>query len=70
LTLILDFASSLPPVKSQIELVKKNPDADDVREVNGQLRIWVKDTAKKLQRAMEHDYAEWAGDEVAGPLSK
>jgi len=67
---ILDFASSLPPVKSQIEFVKKNHHADDVREVSRQLRILVKDTAKKLRTAMEHDYAEWAGDEVAGPPSK
>jgi len=67
---ILDFATSLPPVKSLIELVKKNHRADDVREVCHQLRILVKDTAKKLRTVMEHDYAERAGDEVARPASK
>jgi len=67
---ILDFASSLPPVKLQIEFVKKDHRADDVREVSCQLRILVKDTAKKLRTAMEHDYAEQAGDEVARPPSK
>jgi len=67
---ILDFASSLPPVKSQIKFVKKNHGADDVREVSGQLRILVKDTAEKLQTAMEHDYTERAGHEFAEPPSK
>jgi len=67
---ILDFASSLPPVKSQIEFVKKGHRADDVREVSRQLRVLVKDTAKKLPTAMEQDYTERAGDEVAGPPSK
>ena len=68
--MILDFASSLPPDKSHIEFVKKNHRADDVREVSRQLRIFVKNTGKKLRAAMEHDYAERAGDEVAGPPSK
>jgi len=67
---ILDFTSSLPPVKSHIEFVKKNHRADDVREVSRQLRILVKNTAKKLQTAMEYDYAERAGHEVAGPPSQ
>jgi len=67
---ILDFASSLPPVKSQIEFVKKNHRADDVREVSCQLSILVKDTAKKLRTAMEYHYAERAGDEFAGPRGK
>jgi len=67
---ILDFASYLPPVKSQIEFVKQNHSAEEVKEVSRQLRILVKDTPKKLRMAMEHDYAERAGDEVAGPPSK
>jgi len=67
---ILDFASCLPRVKSQIEFVKQNHRADEVREVSHQLRILVMDTPKKLRTAMEHDYAEWAGDELAGPPSK
>jgi len=70
LTVILDFASSLPPGKSQIEFVKTNHRADSVREVSRELRILVKDTAKKLRTAIEHDYAERVGDEVAGPPSK
>jgi len=68
--MILDFASSLPAVKSQNEFVKKNHRADDVLEVSRQLQILVKDTGKKLRTAMEHDYAELAGDEVAGRPSK
>jgi len=70
LTIILNFASFLPPVKSQIEFVNKNNRADNVREVSRQLRIVVKDMAKKLWTEIEHDYAERAGDEVAGPRSK
>ena len=68
--MILAFASSLPPVKSQIEFVKKNHPVDDSTEVSRQLRILVKDTAKKLRSAIEYDYRERAGDELAGPLSK
>jgi len=67
---ILDFASSLPPVKLQIEFVKENHRADEVRQVSHQGRILVKDTAKKLRTARKPDYAEWAGDEVARHLSK
>jgi len=67
---ILNFASALPPVKSQIEFVKKNHRAEDVREVGRQLRILALDTAKKQPTAMRHDYVEQAGDEVAGPPSK
>ena len=67
--MFLDFASSLPPVKSQIEFVKKNHRGDDFREVSRQLRILVKDMAKKLRTAMEHNYTERACVEVAGPLS-
>jgi len=66
---MLDFASSLSPVKSRIEFVKKNHCPDDVREVRRPLRIFVKDMAKKLRMAMEHDYTERACVEVAGPLS-
>ena len=54
-TVILDFASSLPPLKSQIKFVKQNQCADGVRDMSRQLRILVKDTAKKLRTAMEHD---------------
>jgi len=67
---ILAFASSLPPVKSHIEFVKKNHAVDDSTEVSRQLRILVKDTAKQLRTAMEYDYTERAGHELAGPLSK
>ena len=68
--MIHDFASSLPAVKSQIQVVKTNYRADDIREVSRQLRILVKDTVKKLRMAMEHEYRPRAGDEIAGPLSK
>ena len=67
--MIHDFASSLPPVKSQIQVVKENHPADDVRDVSRQLRILVKDTAKKLRTAIQHDYAGRAGDEIDGHLS-
>ena len=65
--MILDFATSLPPVKLEIEFVKLNHSTHDIREVSRQLRILVKDTARKLRTAMEHDYAERTGDVVAGP---
>jgi len=64
---ILDFASSLPPVKPHIKFVKKDHRADNVREVSHQLAILVNNTGKKLWTAIGLDYADQAGDEVAGP---
>ena len=51
-------------------VVKENRPADDVRDVSRQLRILVKDTAKKLRTAIQHDYAGRASNEIDGHLSK
>ena len=48
-------ASALSPVKSHIKFIKNTHHADDVKEIDRQLRILVKDIARKLQTAMEHE---------------
>ena len=69
---VMVFAGALDPVKSRIHFIKKKHHSDDVKEVNHQLRTLVKDTARKLQRAMEHESAKRRpGDhEVMGSASK
>ena len=66
------FASALSPVKSRIKFIKSKYHADDVREIDRQLRILVRDTARKLQTAMEHESAKRrSGDhELIGSASK
>ena len=66
------FASALSPVKSRIEFSKNKHHADDVKEIDRQLRILVKDPARKLQMEMEHESAKRRpGDhEVIGSASK
>ena len=53
--MILGFAGDLLALKSQIEFVKKNDCADNVREVAPQLWILVKNNAKKLQMTIVND---------------
>ena len=48
-------ASSIRPIKSRMKFIKNKQHANDVKEINRQLRILVKDTARKLQTAMEHE---------------
>ena len=69
---VIVFASALSPVKSHIQLIKKKHNSYDIKEIDHQLRILVKDTARKLQTAMEHDSAKSRpGDhEVMGSASK
>ena len=66
------FASALRPVKSRIKFIKNKHYADDVKEIDRQLKILVKDTARKLQTAMEDESAKrQPGDqEVIGSASK
>ena len=70
-TSIVVFASSLNPVQSRIKLIKTKHHSDDVKEVHRQLRMLVRDTAKKLQTAMEREKAKRGGNgKVAEPASK
>ena len=50
--------SPLTPVKSRIKFIKNKHHADDVKEIDRQMRILVKDTARKLQTAMENESAK------------
>ena len=69
---VLVFASALSPIKSRIKFIKNKHHADDVKEIDRQLRILVKDTARKLQTAMEHESAKRRPGyhEVIGSTSK
>jgi len=46
---LLSFARSLTPVKGPIKLIKTNHCPEEVDEVERQIRVLVRDTAKKLQ---------------------
>lgn len=72
MTSVIIFAGALDPVKSRIQFIKKKHHSDDVKEVDHQLRTLVKDTARKLQTAIEHEFAKRRhGDhEVMGSASK
>ena len=69
---VVVFASALSPVKSRIKFIKNMHHADDVKEIDRQLWILVKDTARKLQTAMEHESAKrrHSDHEVLGSASK
>ena len=69
---VIVFAGALDPVKSRIQFITKKHQSDDLKEVNHRLRTIVKDTARKLQTAMEHESAKQRpGDhEVMGSASK
>ena len=55
---VVVFASALSPVKSCIKFIKNKYYVDDVKEIACQLWILVKDTARKLQTAIEHESAK------------
>jgi len=44
---VLSFARSLTPVKRRIKLIKTNHRPEDVDDVERQIRVLVRDTAKK-----------------------
>ena len=69
---VVVFASALRPVKSRFKFIKNKHHTDDVKEIDRQLRILVKDTARKLQTAMEQESAKRGPDnpEVIGSTSK
>ena len=52
---VVVLASARRPVKSRIKFIKSKHHADDVKEIDRQLKILVKNTARKLQTAMEHE---------------
>jgi len=61
---VLIFARSLTPVKRRIKLVNTNHRTEDVDEVERQIRVLVRDTAKKLQATNARLHAEWAEDPI------
>ena len=70
--LVVVFATTLTPVKSRIKFIKNKHNPDDVKEIDRQLRILVKDTARKLQTAIEHESAKRrsGNHEVIGSTTK
>jgi len=58
--LLLSFARTLTPVKGRIKLIKTNHRPEDVHEVERQIRVLVRDTAKKLQATKDRLHAERA----------
>jgi len=61
---VLSFARSLTPVKGPIKLIKTNHRPEDVDEVDRQIRVLVRDTAKKLQAKNDRLHAERAEDAI------
>jgi len=61
---VLSFACSVMPVKGQIKLIETNHCPEDVDEVEHQIRVVVKNTAKKLQATNNHLRAERAQDPI------
>ena len=61
---VLSFAHSLTPVKGRINLIKTNRGTEDVDEVDRQISVLVRDTAKKLQATNDHLHAERAEDPI------
>jgi len=61
---VLSFAHSLTPVKGRINLIKTNRGTEDVDEVDRQIRVLVRDTAKKLQATNDRLHAEGAEDPI------
>ena len=61
---VLGFARSLTPVKGQIKLIKTNHRPEDVDEVELQIRVLVRDKAKKLQATNERLHSERAEDPI------
>ena len=61
---VLSFALSLTPVKGRIQLMKTNQHPEDVDEVKCQIRVLVRDPAKKVQATNHRLYAERAEDPI------
>jgi len=61
---VLSLARSLTPVKGRIKLIKTNHHPEDVHEVERQIRVLVRDTAKKLQATNDRLDAERAEDPI------
>ena len=66
---IIVFTSSLNPFQSRIKLIKTKHHSDDVMEVYRQLRMLVRDTAKKVHRAMEREKAKRGGNSKVAKLA-
>jgi len=61
---VLSLARSLTPVKGPMKLIKRNHRPDDVDEVERQIRVLVRDRAKKLQATNDRLHAERADDPI------
>jgi len=61
---VLSFARSLMLVKGRIKLIKTNHRPEDVDEVERQIRVLVRDTAKKVQATNDRLHAERAEDPI------
>jgi len=61
---VLSFARSLTPVQCGIKLIKTNQRPEDVDEVERQIRVLVRNTAKKLQATNDRLHAERAEDSI------
>jgi len=55
---VKNFARSLPPVKRQVTNIRTKHRREDYEEVIRQIRVLVKDTAKKLQATNDRLHAE------------
>jgi len=61
---VLSFARSLTPVKGRIKLIKTNHHPEDVDEVARQIRVLVRNTAKRLHATNDCLHAERAEDPI------
>jgi len=61
---VLSFARSLTPVKGRIKLIQTNHSPKDVDAVEHQIRVLVRDTAKKLAATNDRLHAERAEDQI------
>jgi len=66
---VLSFARSLTPVQGRITLIKTNHRPEDVDEVERQIRVLVRNTAKKLQATNDRLHAEPAEDPIDAEVS-
>ena len=66
---VLSFARSLTPVKGRIKLIKTNHRPEDVDEVERQIRVLVRNTAKKLQATNNRLHAERVEDAIDADVS-
>jgi len=61
---VLSFARSLTPVKGRIKLIKTNHHPEDVDDDKRQIRVLVRNTAKKLQATNDRHHAERAENPI------